>query len=113
MAGAAPPVIARILTHRYVGYAMGGVFKSVNAGTAFTPIVERYSSADIGVIAVDQRDPNIVYVGTGELNNRQTSSFSDGMYKSIEGGTAALEPRLHPEPSRRHRVQHGLRRPVR
>ena len=70
----------------YVGYAMGGVFKSVNAGTTFTPIFERYSSASIGDIAVDQRDPNIVYVGTGEPNNRQTSSFGDGMYKSTDGG---------------------------
>ena len=70
----------------YVGYAMGGVFKSTNAGTTFTPIFEHYGSASIGDIAVDQRDPNIVWVGTGEPNNRQTSSFGDGIYKSTDGG---------------------------
>ncbi|MBL0171949.1 MAG: hypothetical protein IPP90_14755 [Gemmatimonadaceae bacterium] len=70
----------------FIGYAAGGVFKSTNAGTSFTPIFERYSSASIGDIAVDQSNPNVVYVGTGEPNNRQTSTFGDGMYKSTDGG---------------------------
>ena len=70
----------------YVGYAVGGVFKSVNNGVSFEPIFETYSTASIGDIAVHPRDPNIVYVGTGEPNNRQTSSFGDGIYKSTDGG---------------------------
>jgi len=70
----------------YVGYAMGGVFKTVNNGTSFTPIFETYGSASIGDIAADQTDPNIIWVGTGEPNNRQTSSFGDGLYKSTDGG---------------------------
>ncbi|MEO7358804.1 MAG: hypothetical protein ABI120_00650, partial [Gemmatimonadaceae bacterium] len=70
----------------YVGYAMGGVFKSTNAGTTFQPIFEQYGSASIGDIAVDQNNSNIVFVGTGEPNNRQTSSFGDGIYKTTDGG---------------------------
>ena len=70
----------------YVGYAMGGVFKSTNAGTTFAPIFDHYRSASIGDIAVDQSNPDVVYVGTGEPNNRQTSSFGDGIYKSTDGG---------------------------
>ena len=70
----------------YIGYAAGGVFKSTNAGTSFTPIFERYGSASIGDIAIDQSNPDVVYVGTGEANNRQTSTFGDGMYKSTDGG---------------------------
>src|SRR5438874_587401 len=70
----------------YVGYAVGGVFKSENNGVSFTPVFETLSTASIGDIAIHPRDPNIVYVGTGEANNRQTSSFGDGIYKTTDGG---------------------------
>ncbi len=70
----------------YVGYAVGGVFKSENNGVTFEPVFETYSTASIGDIAIHPRDPNIVYVGTGEPNNRQTSSFGDGIYKTTDGG---------------------------
>ncbi len=70
----------------YVGYATGGVFKPTNAGTSFAPIFEQYGTASIGDLAVDQSNPDIVWVGTGEPNNRQTSTFGDGIYKSTNGG---------------------------
>ncbi|MEO7083293.1 MAG: hypothetical protein ABI442_10330 [Gemmatimonadaceae bacterium] len=70
----------------YVGYATGGVFKSDNNGTTFEPVFERYGSASIGDIAIHPTNPDIVYVGTGEANNRQTSSFGDGVYKTVDGG---------------------------
>jgi photosystem II stability/assembly factor-like uncharacterized protein len=70
----------------YVGYAVGGVFKSENNGVSFTPVFQTYNTASIGDIAIHPRDPNIVYVGTGEANNRQTSSFGDGIYKTTDGG---------------------------
>src|SRR5437588_7163509 len=70
----------------YVGYAVGGVFKSENNGVSFTPIFQTYNTASIGDIAIHPRDPNIVYVGTGEANNRQTASFGDGTYKTTDGG---------------------------
>jgi hypothetical protein len=70
----------------YVGYATGGVFRSLNNGTTFEPVFETYGSASIGDIAIHPTNPKIVYVGTGEANNRQTSSFGDGIYKSTDGG---------------------------
>lgn len=70
----------------YVGFATGGVWKTVNNGTTWDPIFETYSNASIGDIAVSQSDPNIVWVGTGEANNRQSASIGDGIYKSIDAG---------------------------
>jgi photosystem II stability/assembly factor-like uncharacterized protein len=70
----------------YVGYATGGVFKSENNGTTFAPVFETYGTASIGDIAIHPANPNIVYIGTGEANNRQTTSFGDGIYKTTDGG---------------------------
>src|SRR5512138_1014104 len=70
----------------YVGFATGGVWKSTNNGTTFQPIFDTYSTHSIGDIAVAPSDPNVVWVGTGEANNRQSSSFGDGIYKSIDAG---------------------------
>ena len=70
----------------YVGYAVGGVFKSENNGTTFEPVFQTYSTASIGDIAIDPKNPDVVYVGTGEPNNRQTSSYGDGIYKTSDGG---------------------------
>jgi photosystem II stability/assembly factor-like uncharacterized protein len=71
---------------QYVGFATGGVWKTVNNGTTWTPIFDTYPVSSIGDIAVAKTDPNIVWVGTGEPNNRQSSSFGDGIYKSTDGG---------------------------
>ena len=70
----------------YIGYAVGGVWKSVNNGTTWEPVFDTYTTASIGDLAIHPADPNIVYVGTGEANNRQTSSFGDGIYKTTDGG---------------------------
>jgi len=70
----------------YVASASGGVFKSVNAGTTWTPIFDNYASASIGDIAVFQANPRIVWVGTGEANNRNSVAWGDGIYKSTDEG---------------------------
>jgi len=70
----------------YLGYAVGGVWKSENNGTTFTPVFDSYEVASIGDIAIHPTNPDIVYVGTGESNNRQSSSFGGGMYKTTDGG---------------------------
>ncbi|PYQ76806.1 MAG: hypothetical protein DMG01_16460, partial [Acidobacteria bacterium] len=59
---------------------------SENNGTTFEPVFETYPTASIGDIAIHPTNPNIVYVGTGEANNRQTTSFGDGIYKTTDGG---------------------------
>jgi hypothetical protein len=70
----------------YVGFATGGVWKTVNNGTTFQPVFDTYSTASIGDIAIAPSNPDIVWVGTGEANNRQSSSFGDGIYKSTDAG---------------------------
>ncbi|MEW6322055.1 MAG: glycosyl hydrolase [Acidobacteriota bacterium] len=70
----------------YIGAASGGVWKTTNAGTTWTPIFDRQGTASIGDIALAAANPDLVWVGTGEPNNRQSSSFGDGVYKSIDGG---------------------------
>src|SRR5437868_13630719 len=70
----------------YIGAATGGVWKTTNNGTTFTPIFDTYSTASIGDIAIAPSNPDTVWVGTGEANNRQSASFGDGIYKSTDAG---------------------------
>jgi len=71
----------------YVATASGGVFKSTNQGTSWTPIFDRVDAMmSIGDIAVAPSNASIVWVGTGEANNRQSSSWGDGVYKSADAG---------------------------
>ena len=69
-----------------VGSASGGVFKSENAGVTWTPIFDKYGSGSIGDVAFFQGNPEIIWVGTGEANNRNSSGWGDGIYKSMDGG---------------------------
>lgn len=66
--------------------ASGGVWKSTNAGTTWTPIFDHYGSSSIGDIKIFQPDPRILWVGTGEANNRNSVAWGDGIYKSTDGG---------------------------
>jgi len=70
----------------YAGTASGGVFKTVNNGVTWDPVFDNEGVSSVGDIAVSQSDPNIVWVGTGEPNNRQSSSWGDGVYKSTDAG---------------------------
>jgi len=69
----------------YVGTAGGGVWKSTNAGASFKPIFDKYCMS-IGAIAVDQSNPQVVFVGSGESNMRNTVSIGDGLYRSTDAG---------------------------
>ena len=69
-----------------VASASGGVWKSTNGGTTFEPIFDRYGAASIGDIALSQKDPNIIWVGTGEECGRNSSAWGNGIYKSTDGG---------------------------
>jgi len=70
----------------FVGFATGGLWKTGNNGVTFHPVFDTYGTHSIGSVAVAPSDPKIVYVGTGEANNRQSSSFGAGVYKSADGG---------------------------
>ncbi|MGH7615717.1 MAG: WD40/YVTN/BNR-like repeat-containing protein, partial [Gemmatimonadaceae bacterium] len=70
----------------YLAFATGGLFKSENNGTTFQPVFESYETASFGDVAIHPTNPNIVYAGTGEANNRNSSSIGDGVYKTVDGG---------------------------
>jgi photosystem II stability/assembly factor-like uncharacterized protein len=69
-----------------VAAASGGVWKTVNAGTTWTPIFDHYGASSIGAVALFQANPQILWVGTGEANNRNSVAWGDGIYKSTDGG---------------------------
>jgi photosystem II stability/assembly factor-like uncharacterized protein len=70
----------------YVASAAGGVFKTVNAGLSWEPVFDDQTTSTIGGLAIAPSDPSIVWVGSGEPNNRQSSSWGDGVYKSMDAG---------------------------
>ncbi|MBI2834268.1 MAG: hypothetical protein HYX76_07560 [Acidobacteria bacterium] len=70
----------------YVAAASGGLWKTTNNGVTWTPIFDGQPLSSIGAVAVAPSDPSVVWVGTGEANNRQSSSWGNGMYKSTDGG---------------------------
>ncbi|MCE2901577.1 MAG: VPS10 domain-containing protein [Gemmatimonas sp.] len=70
----------------YVATAHGGVWKTVNNGTTFTPQFQNEGLIATGDVAVSQINPDLVWVGAGESNNRQSTSWGGGIYKSTDGG---------------------------
>jgi len=70
----------------YVAAASGGVWKTTNHGTTFSPIFDSYGSYSIGCIALAPSNSNTVWVGTGENNNQRSVAYGDGIYKSLDGG---------------------------
>ncbi len=69
----------------YVGTAGGGIWKTTNAGASFKPIFDKYCQS-IGAIAIDPKNPKIVYAATGESNMRNSVSIGDGIYRSTDAG---------------------------
>ena len=70
----------------YVAMATAGIYKTTNAGTTFTSVFDNEGSGSVGAVAIAPTDANLVWAGTGEGNNRQSSSWGDGIYKSTDGG---------------------------
>jgi hypothetical protein len=70
----------------YVATASGGIWKTTNHGTTFTPVFDRYETSSIGDVTVSPSNPSVVWAGTGEPNNRQSSSWGHGVYRSLDAG---------------------------
>jgi photosystem II stability/assembly factor-like uncharacterized protein len=70
----------------YVASSTGGVFKTTDNGITYEAVFEREAVHSVGDVAIFQPDPRIVWVGTGERANRQSSSWGNGVYKSTDAG---------------------------
>jgi photosystem II stability/assembly factor-like uncharacterized protein len=70
----------------YVGLAHGGVFKTADNGVSFDPIFDKQPVLSIGAIAVAPSDSDVIWVGTGEANDRNSSGWGNGVYRSTDGG---------------------------
>jgi photosystem II stability/assembly factor-like uncharacterized protein len=69
-----------------VGAASGGLWRSDNGGLTWQPLFDRQSVNSIGAVAIDQSNPDVIWVGTGEGATRNSTSIGDGLYKSTDGG---------------------------
>lgn len=79
-------VVEKRPTTFYVGLGTGGVFKTTNQGTTWSAVFEKEAVASVGAVAVWQKNPDVVWVGTGEANNRNSSSWGNGIYRSLDAG---------------------------
>lgn len=70
----------------YVAVASGGVWKTTNAGTTWTPVFDREGSYSVGAVTIDPRYPDTIWVGSGEANNQRSVGWGDGVYRSDDGG---------------------------
>ena len=70
----------------YIATGTGGVWKTENHGTSWTPLFDDQPTSSIGDVTLDQSNPNLVWVGTGEPQNRQSSGWGNGVYKSTDAG---------------------------
>jgi len=72
----------------YAGAADGGVLKSTNSGSTWTPVFDATGALAIGAITIDPSNANTIWVGTGEANTSGDSYPGDGIYRSTNGGAA-------------------------
>jgi len=70
----------------YVGTATGGLWKTTNHGISFAPIFDDQRTASIGALALAPSNPNVLWVGTGEPQNRQSSPYGAGVFRTVDGG---------------------------
>src|ERR1700752_5370488 len=63
----------------YVGVASGGVWKTVNDGTTWTPVFDSEGSYSIGWLTLDPNDASVVWVGAGESNSQRSGAWGDGI----------------------------------
>ncbi len=70
----------------YLGAASGGVWKTENGGADWKPVFDEQSILNIGSVAIQQNNPSIVWVGTGEGNPRNSINIGEGIFKTLDGG---------------------------
>jgi hypothetical protein len=99
-----------------VGAASGGVWKSTNGGSAWEPIFDDQPTQNIGAVAIDPNNADIIWVGTGEGNPRNSVNLGMGLFKSEDGGayleaSRARENQVDSSHSHRpHRIKYRVHR---
>jgi photosystem II stability/assembly factor-like uncharacterized protein len=88
----------------YVGAATGGVWRSRDGGVSWVPIFDDQPVLSIGAVAVSQSNPDIVWVGTGEGNPRNSMGVGYGVFKSVDGGETWIHVGLESS-ERIHRIR--------
>lgn len=73
-------------SHYFVASASGGVWKTINSGTSWTPVFDSQGSYSIGTVVLDPKNSSIAWVGTGENNSQRSVGYGDGVYRSEDGG---------------------------
>jgi photosystem II stability/assembly factor-like uncharacterized protein len=71
----------------YIAAASGGLWKTTNKGMTWKDIFAGQPDNTFGALGIFAGDPKILWAGTGEQNNRQSSSWGSGVYRSTDGGT--------------------------
>lgn len=72
--------------HYFVGVASGHIWKTTNNGTTFEPVFDNYGVYSIGALAMDSKNPHVVWAGTGENNHQRALGYGNGVYKTTDGG---------------------------
>ncbi|HWP72236.1 MAG TPA: sialidase family protein, partial [Gemmatimonadaceae bacterium] len=84
----------RLGTVIYIAAATGGLWRSTNAGVSWTSLFDSVRAPSIGAVAVAPSNADVIWVGTGEPQNMRSSSWGNGVYKSIDGGRTWSAPML-------------------
>ena len=70
----------------YVAVASGNIWKTENNGITFKPVFDKYGAYSVGCLAMDPKNHNVVWAGTGENNHQRALGYGDGVYKTVDGG---------------------------
>ncbi len=70
----------------YVAAASGNIWKTNNNGITFKPVFDSYGAYSIGCLAIDKKNTNVVWAGTGENNHQRALGYGDGIYLTVDGG---------------------------
>ncbi len=70
----------------YLACASSGLWKTTNRGTTWTPIFDEGGAYSLGCVTIDTRQPDIIWLGTGENSSNRSVGYGDGIYKSTDGG---------------------------
>jgi len=70
----------------YAGAASGGLWKSTSGGISWDPVFDDQKIHSIGAISIYQKNPDLIWVGTGEGNPRNSLTMGGGVYRSLDAG---------------------------